>query len=119
MNPDNVVPAELIPDSLPEADAVLRGSPESEWRRLSFRASGLVIELQISTTGDSRRLVGNLIPRQSAIVEIRHESETTTVNADTLGRFTADSIPGGKVSIRCRLGPDMDYLSIVTGWIHI
>ena len=38
----------------------VRGGPE--WRQLSFRASGLTIELEITGSGEHRRLLGQLIP---------------------------------------------------------
>ena len=60
--------AEVVPDPLPSAGAsAVRGTPE--WRQLSFRASGLTIELEITGRGDYRRLLGQLIPRQAAVVE--------------------------------------------------
>ena len=108
--------AELDPRALssevPPGSAV-RGGPE--WRQLSFRASGLTIELEITGGGDYRRLMGQLIPRQSAVVDIRHGHGVITVEADTLGRFSAEEVPFGQISLRCRLGSDQ--APIVTGWI--
>jgi hypothetical protein len=93
------------------------GSPE--WRQLSFRASGLTIELEITRVGDYRRLTGQLIPRQPAVVHIRHADGVISVEADALGRFSAESVPVGKISLRCRLGPDTDQSPVTTGWITI
>jgi hypothetical protein len=110
--------AELDPRALssevPPGSAV-RGGPE--WRQLSFRASGLTIELEITGSGDVRRLIGQLIPRQSAGVDIRHGHGVITVEADTMGRFSAEEVPFGQISLRCRLGPDQ--APIVTGWISL
>lgn len=111
-------PADLVPDAAPQAEAsAVRGSPE--WRQLSFRASGLTIELEITGSGDYRRLLGQLIPRQRAVVDIRHADGTTTVEADELGRFSAEIVPLGQISLRCRLGADTDQSPVVTGWITI
>lgn len=85
MNQHDARPAELVPDASLEDGAessVVRGAPE--WRQLSFRTSGLTIELEI-TGGGEYRLMGQLIPRQSAVVDIRHGQGVTTVEADTLG----------------------------------
>jgi hypothetical protein len=44
------------------------------------------------------------------------------VQADELGRFVADEIPAGSISIRCRLGDgssDEEAPPVVTGWISI
>ena len=105
MNQHGARPAELTPDAAfqvgqlqdgqfrdaqPGAEtSVVRGGPE--WRQLSFRAS--------------------------AVVDIRHGQGVTTVEADTLGRFSAEDIPSGQISLRCRLGSDQ--APIVTGWISL
>ena len=106
MNQHDARPAELVPDASFEDGAetsVVRGGPE--WRQLSFRASGLIIELEITGGGDYRRLMGQLIPRQSAAVDIRHGQGVTTVEADTLGRFSAEEIPSGQISPPLPTGP--------------
>ena len=118
MNHHDAGSAELDPEALssevPPGSAV-RGGPE--WRQLSFRASGLTIELEITGSGASRRLIGQLIPRQSAGVDIRHGRGVITARADTLGRFSAEEVPFGQVSLRCRLGNDQS--PVVTGWISL
>jgi hypothetical protein len=102
-----------------------RGLRSAEaWRQLSFRASGLTIELSITETGPTRRLMGQLLPRQPARVDIRYGDTLLTIEADDLGRFTADDVPAGQISIRCRLGSadsadDEAAPPIVTGWISI
>ena len=114
MNPRDARPAERIPP----ADApAAGGSPEC--RRLSFRASGLSIELEITKTEHARRLAGQLIPRQPALVDIRHAEGVTSVEADTLGRFTADVVPLGSISLRCRLSAGTGYAPVVTGWTSL
>jgi hypothetical protein len=97
--------------------SAVRGSPGR--RQLSFRASGLTIELEITGTGDDRRLTGQLIPRQPAVVDIRHAGGVITVEADELGRFSAEAVPPDQVSLRSRLGPATDQSSVVTGWVTI
>lgn len=116
--------ASLVFDSA-SAETGARGLRSAEsWRQLSFRASGLTIELSITETGPTRRLVGQLLPRQPARVDIRYHDTLLTIEADDLGRFTADDIPAGQISIRCRLGAtDQEDAEaptpIVTGWISI
>lgn len=114
MNLHDAGSAELIPGPSPQASAV-RGSPE--WRQLSFRTSGLTIELEITGTGDFRRLMGQLIPRQPAVVDIRHADGVITVEADVLGRFSAEAVPLGQISLRCRLGTEQS--PVATGWITL
>lgn len=122
MNHHDARSAELVPDAPPQSDEsvvpdplAVRGGPE--WRQLSFRTSGLTIELEITGGGEFRRLIGQLIPRQSAVVDIRHGQGVITVDADTLGRFSADEVPFGQISLRCRLGSDQS--PVVTGWIIV
>jgi hypothetical protein len=83
-------------------------------RRVSFRTSGLVIELEITGSGESRQIAGRLIPAQAGAVEIRG---VVTVEADARGRFTAEAVPSGQVSVRCRLGTEADRARIATGWV--
>ena len=90
------------------------GQGGAEGRRVSFRTSGLVIELEITGSGETRRMAGRLIPAQSGVVEIRG---VVTVEADARGRFTAEAVPPGQVSVRCRLGTDADRAQVATGWV--
>ena len=120
MNSQNARPAEMASGTgtLSQAGAsAVHGSPE--WRQLSFRASGLTIELEITGTGNERRLTGRLVPRQPAVVDIRHADGVITVEADELGRFGAEAVPPGQISLRSRLGPATDQSSVVTGWVTI
>ena len=123
MNPYDSGPADVVPGAGPaEAlpDGVLPAETSSsgpEWRQLSFRTSGLAIKLEITGSAEARQLAGQLIPRQSATVDIRHERGVSTVQADTFGRFSAGPVPSGQVSLRCHLG--IDQSPIVTGWITL
>jgi len=106
-------------DGIPSQAGVSAGRGSPEWHQLSFPASGLTIELEITGSGDDRRLAGQLIPRQPAVVDIRHADGVITVEADELGRFSAEAMPAGQISLRSRLGPVTDQSSVVTGWITI
>ena len=116
--PDARSPAEMVPGTQPEAEVpAAHGAPD--WRHLSFRTSGLTIELEITGTGQDRRLTGQLIPRQPAIVDIKHPGGVISAEADALGRFSAEAVPLGPVSLRCRLGPETGQASVITGWITL
>jgi hypothetical protein len=93
--------AELVFDSLADSQeaALVRGG-EGE-RLLSFQASSLTIEIEVTAAGAARRLVGQLVPPQRADVEIRRQDDVVTIATDELGRFIADSLPAGPVSLRC------------------
>ncbi|HEV2256599.1 MAG TPA: hypothetical protein VGS06_25950 [Streptosporangiaceae bacterium] len=83
-------------------------------RRVSFRTSGLVIELEITGSGESRQIAGRLIPAQAGVVEIRG---VVTAEADARGQFTAEAVPPGQVSVRCRLGTEESGARVATGWV--
>jgi hypothetical protein len=89
-------------------------SDEEGRQRVSFRTSGLVIEFEITGSGESRQMAGRLIPAQPGVVEIRG---VVTADADARGRFTAEAVPPGQVSVRCRLGTDADRAQVATGWV--
>jgi hypothetical protein len=111
--------AELVFDSLADRDeaALVRGQQQE--RLLSFRASGLTIEVEVTVAGPTRRLIGQLVPPQRAEVEIRHQDEVVTLATDEFGRFIADRLPAGPVSLRCGPGGGQDRSAVVTDWIPI
>jgi hypothetical protein len=88
-------------------------------RLLTFAAPGLNIEVQVSPIGPRRQLVGQLVPAQPARIDVRHPGGVTTVQADQLGRFGADGISAGPVSLRCHLGDSPSSLPVVTEWIPL
>jgi hypothetical protein len=88
-------------------------------RLLTFAAPGLNIEVQVSPVGPRRQLVGQLVPAQPARIDVRHAGGVTTVQADQLGRFGADAISAGPVSLRCHLGDAPSSLPVVTEWIAL
>jgi len=108
--------AALVYDSIID-DALLAGVRSSgpSTRQLTFAASGLVVEIEVSDAG---RLVGQIVPPQAAEVELRHRAGTTPVPTDDLGCFSVPVLPDGPVSFRChptRFGAD----SVATSWITL
>lgn len=55
--------------------------------------------------------------RDSVVRKRPYSRASAPVEADTLGRISAEDIPSGQISLRCRLGPDQ--APIVTGWISL
>jgi hypothetical protein len=94
--------AELAYDSMLEArgESLVRNAETH--RALTFEAPGLSVEVEVGASGAGRRLVGQLVPPQPAAIEIRHPGGTIPVEADDLGRFSADGVPAGPVSLVCR-----------------
>ncbi len=110
--------AELVFDSLVDHQAALvRGSQDR--RLLSFHTGDVSIEIEVTRTGRSRALIGQLGPPQPASVEIRHRTGLVTLESDALGRFSAGSLRAGPISLRCRSGPVADGPAVVTDWVSI
>jgi hypothetical protein len=124
VNPDDTRPGGLMADVGMRSGVPAQGSSagvpaqgsSAGRKQLSFRTSGLRIDLEMADSDGSRRLAGRLIPAQSAVVEIRG---IITVQADVLGRFTAEDVPPGQLSLRCRLGTESDHARIATGWVTL
>ena len=109
--------AELVFDSLVDHDeaALVRGTRHG--RMLSFRASTLTIDVEVTSEGDSRMLLGQLVPPRSATVDIRQGDSVITIEADELGRFRAGPLRAGPTSLRCRVGGVTLQPSIATDWV--
>jgi hypothetical protein len=66
--------------------------------QLTFEAEALTIELEVG--GGARGVVGQLVPAQTASIELRHDGGSAFVDSDDLGRFDIDRVPEGPVSLR-------------------
>jgi hypothetical protein len=69
-----------------------------------FEAAGLSVEIEIEPAARSGlwRLVGQLTPAGPARIGIRrHDDAVSWTDADDRGRFSADQLPGGPLSLRC------------------
>jgi len=77
----------------------------------------LEIEIEPSTRVGSWRLVGQLNPASPARIQIRQQrAEPVWVDADDLGRFAADHLSGGSLSLMCMRA---SMPAAVTEWIVI
>ena len=108
--------AELVFDSLLDADeaALVRGSPDR--RLVSFAASGLTIDVEVTATGPDRTVMGQIVPPRRGQVDLRRPGETVTVDADELGRFRSGPLPPGPLSLRWRTD---DGAPVVTDWLAL
>lgn len=111
--------AELVFDSLVDQDEAALVRSSGHGRMLSFRARTLTIEVEVTVTGHSRMMVGQLVPPQSATVDIRQGGSLITIEADDLGRFSAGPLQPGITSLRCHVGSDTPQSSVATDWVAI
>ena len=108
--------AALVYDSM--IDGELLGSVRSGGRavrQLTFEARDLVLELEVSGT---RYLVGQVVPPQAAVVEMRHRAGSMPVETDELGCFHIPAVPHGPVSFRC-CPASSAASSVATSWIRL
>jgi hypothetical protein len=119
--------AELAFDSLADREslALVRGGGEP--RLLTFHAADLTIELEIlpaapghlQPAGAEHRLIGQLLPGGPARVQVRHPDGVLEVEADELGRFAAERIATGPISLRCVQSGPGSSAPVVTEWVPI
>lgn len=110
--------AELVFDSLVDHDDAALVRSSGQGRMLSFRARTLTIDVEVTSAGQSRMLVGQLVPPQSADVDIRQGGSLITIEADELGRFSAGPLHAGPISLRCRVGSETQPW-VATDWVTI
>ncbi len=107
--------ASLVFDSAAEELAGVRNAEAT--RQMTFRTPGVEIELVV-VSETSRRLVGQLVPPQTAEVTLHHEDDTRVAQSDSLGRFTFHDVPTGSVRLTCKLADD-DAATVQTEWTII
>ncbi|WP_416980229.1 hypothetical protein [Streptomyces sp. T028] len=101
--------AELTFDSLTDAIPV-RGA-EDVPRMLTFHSGGLTVDVEVSEEG----LLGQLMPPQSASVEVLHGPRAgAPLTADDMGRFACATPPTGPFALRLRTGGEV----VVTEWMR-
>ncbi|MDQ0584779.1 hypothetical protein [Streptomyces rishiriensis] len=101
--------AELTFDSLVDAIPV-RGAVDVP-RMLTFHTGGLTVDVEVTDEG----LMGQLLPPQSASIEVLHGPRAgASLIADDLGRFACDAPLGGPFALRLRTGAEV----VVTEWLR-
>jgi hypothetical protein len=108
--------AELVFDSLLDTDeaSLVRGAPER--RLISFTGGGLTIDVEVSSAGPERTVMGQIVPPQRGVVDIRRRQETISIEADDLGRFRSGPLPPGPLSLRLR---PVGGAPVVTDWLAL
>jgi hypothetical protein len=108
--------AELVFDSLLDTDeaSLVRGAPER--RLVSFAGGGLTIDVEVSSAGPERTVIGQIVPPQRGVVDIRRRQETVSIEVDKLGRFQSGPLPPGPLSLRLR---PADGAPVVTDWLAL
>ena len=105
--------AELVFDSARDELVGVRSETLAE-RQLTFQSP--TVEIEIMLVGDTRHLVGQLVPSQEADVTLITELESTEATTDQLGRFDFTGVEPGRIRLQIRTasGP-----SITTQWFEV
>lgn len=108
--------AELVFDSLVDQDqgALVRGTAER--RMVSFRTPELTVDVEVSSQGTGRSVMGQIIPAQPARVDIRQRAGQVSTDADDLGRFRSEGLQAGPMSLRLRPAASG---AVITDWVAI
>lgn len=110
-DPDAAV-AELVADSRQLAGSV-RGDDDLV---LHFRTGDTEIVIQLTTAGPGAlRLVGQVEPASPGTIRVRRFGEQFEVDADDLGRFVADGLGPGPLSLRWQPA-GADRAAVETAW---
>jgi len=109
--------AELTFDSLFDQDAatLVRGGQERLFR---FRSRDQSVDLEVTVTGAWRTLIGQVMPPGPAAISIRHPAGAVRADADELGRFRAERVPPGPVSLWLHAA-EPKRTGLVTDWVSI
>jgi hypothetical protein len=105
--------AELVFDSARDELVGVRSETLAE-RQLTFQSP--TVEIEIMLVGDTRHLVGQLVPAQGAEVTLMTGLASTAVTTDDLGRFDFKGVEPGRIRLQIRTagGP-----SITTQWFEV
>ena len=110
--------AELSYDSLLDDQRLAGVRGDGAARALTFEGPSFAVELEVANEGDQRRLLGQLVPPRPARIEVRHSGGLLRLDADEVGRFAAEGVAPGPVSLRC-LAEGSDTPPLETAWVTV
>jgi hypothetical protein len=87
-------------------------------RMLTFETPEVTIELEVTATGDTRSVVGQIVPPEAGRVELRHAGGVAEAEVDELGRFSLERVERGPVSVRLHRASAPDA-PVVTDWLPV
>lgn len=97
--------AALVYDSLTETGeaALVRGAADAgEQRLFSFSSGDVTVDVEVTRDGQVRSLLGQITPARKWLVDLRGPMGMVTVTTDDLGRFGAERLAPGPLSLRLR-----------------
>lgn len=109
--------AELVADSAETELAGVRST--TAVRLVTFQAEVLAVDLEVAPTGNTCTCTGQIVPARQGHVLVRHGGGEVEVEADEIGRFRAEHVARGPVSLRITVGEGADRHVVDTSWLTI
>lgn len=106
--------ARLVFDSATDELVGVRGGSDTT-RQVTFSAPGVEIEIMVVSEGE-RRLIGQLVPPQSATIELRFGDAVRETGTDNLGRFQFGNVAPGEIRLEVTTE---DGSRVVTEWVVV
>jgi hypothetical protein len=111
--------AEMVFDSLLDSDEATLVRSSMDRRLVSFKTPELSIDVEVTSTGSGRDVMGQIVPPQRATVQVRHREGMATTDADELGRFRCGPLRAGPMSLRLIPAAGGPQPAVVTDWVSI
>lgn len=111
--------AEMTFDSTAAEHLALVRGPALAERIVVFEARGLRVEIELAAVPATGRyrVTGQLVPEGAGTVELRQAGGSVVVEADAHGRFRADGIVAGPLSLRCTV--PAEPRPVETAWLIV
>lgn len=109
--------AELTADSIEAHDQLAGVRGAGLQRVVSFEVSGVVVEVEVTETGRTRTLAGQLVPVGPATIVVQTPDNAVSIEADELGRFQLEDVAAGPVRLSCLLADG--HQRVVTSWTTV
>jgi hypothetical protein len=111
--------ADLVYDSLLDADVAAHVRGADDQRLFTFRAGDMIIDLEVTRTGPARSVLGQIMPPQACLVDLRQQRNVVTVTSDDLGRFRSEPLAPGPLSLRLHAPEGTSQPTVTTDWVSI
>lgn len=107
--------AALTHDSALATGELVRAAGRSDARLLSYEAGELTVELQVTSSGEARTVLGEVQGGTVERIAVHAGGGVVETVPDDLGRFRLDDLPAGPFRIRLETA---DGRAVTTSWVR-